>query len=194
MDCPVTFCRDKAELIVVSVSCSWEYCTPPSSPNAGAVFSFFAGCFRNLRRENANFQAGGVIWAHVKLEARSGFLRIFYVSLIAGLEENSLSPKNKHFERFLNSWKVSREPQPLYLTITGRLFSLYPKCVKFCPLIKATQVGALSGRLGIPGHRCVSAQRTGIFIFIFVNPFFLSPYPFGKGLWWNNWMKLNSLP
>lgn len=30
MDCPVTFCRDKAELIVLSVSCSWEYCTPPS--------------------------------------------------------------------------------------------------------------------------------------------------------------------
>lgn len=32
-----------------------------------------------------------------------GFLRIFYVSLIAGLEENFLSPKNKHFESFLNS-------------------------------------------------------------------------------------------
>lgn len=109
MDCPVTFCRDKAELIVVSVSCSWKYRTPPSRRKGsqpkrrGCFLGFFTGYFRNLRRENANFQAGGVIRAHVKLEGRSGFLRIFYVSLIAGLEENSLSPKNKHFERFLNS-------------------------------------------------------------------------------------------
>lgn len=104
-DCPVTFCRDKAELIVLSVSCSWEYCTPWSrrkrlQPKRRifllAVLEILGG--RMLISKQAVSSELMLNWKRAL-----GFLRIFYVSLIAGLEENSLSPKNKHFERFLNS-------------------------------------------------------------------------------------------